>query len=81
MKKITLWLTATAAAIALVIAYQLNVAGVGGKDGGDDRSQAPPAVTAPANPSAGSTPAPSSANGSASDGANTDHTGKPGENK
>jgi len=81
MKKITIWLTATAAAIALVIAYQLNVAGVGGKEGSDNRSQAPAAVTAPANPSASSTPAPSSSNGSTSDGANTVHTDKPGESK
>jgi len=77
MKKITIWLTATAAAIALVLAYQLNVAGVGGKDGGADRP--PAAATAPANPSAGSTP--SSSNRSSSDGATTDHTDKPGESK
>jgi len=70
-----------AAAIALVIAYQLNVAGVGAKEGSDNRSQAPAAATAPANPSASSTPAPSSSNGSTSDGANTVHTDKPGESK
>jgi hypothetical protein len=77
MKKITIWLTATVAAIALVIAYQLNVAGVGGKG---DRPQEPAAVTAPADPSATGTPAPTTGK-SDSDGANTDHTGKPGENK
>ena len=82
MKKITIWLTATVAAIALVIAYQLNVAGVGGKEGDDgDRPQAPAAATAPADPSATGTPAPSGTAKSDSDGANTDHTGKPGENK
>ena len=78
MKKITVWLTATAAAIALVVAYQLNVPGVGGKEGdGGDRPQAPAAATAPADPSATSSTAPKSD----SDGANSDHTGKPGENK
>ncbi|MFI9383150.1 hypothetical protein [Kutzneria sp. NPDC052558] len=83
MKKITVWLTATAAAIALVIGYQLNVAGVGGKEG--DGGDPPAAATAPADPSATGTatgtPAPTSTAKSDSDGANTDHTGKPGENK
>jgi len=83
MKKITVWLTATVAAIALVVAYQLNVAGVGGKEGDSgDRAPTPAAATASADPSATGTPAPSTSTAkSDSDGANTDHTGKAGENK
>ena len=79
MKKITIWLTATAAAIALVIAYQLNAAGVGAKAGGDDRP--PPAATSTAAPAAGGTPAPSSPSTSNSDSGDSGHTPKPGENK
>ena len=75
MKKITIWLTATASVLALVIAYQLNAAGVGGKAGGDTDQQSPPAAV-----SIG-VPAPTSSNRSDSDGANTSHVGKPGENK
>jgi hypothetical protein len=83
MRKITTWLTATVSALALIVAYQLNVAGAGGKDG-DDRPPAPAAVTAPAASSApptGSAPAPGDSNKSDSDGPDTDHVGKPGENK
>jgi hypothetical protein len=82
MKKITIWLTATASAIALVIAYQLNAAGVGGKSGDDaDHQQPPAAVSTSAAPTVSGSAAPSSSNKSDSDGANTDHVGKPGENK
>jgi hypothetical protein len=75
MKKIALWLTATAAAIAMVIAYQLNAAGVGGR-AGDDAKPPPAAVTSTAGAPVAGNP-----NRSDSDGANTDHVGKPGENK
>ena len=49
MKKITAWLTATAAVLALVVAYQLNAAGVGGKSGQDN----PPSSSVAATPSSG----------------------------
>lgn len=66
MKKITVWLTATAAALALVVAYQLNAAGVGGKSGDDNPPPPSSSVSAPATPSSG---------------AGGDHVSKPGENK
>jgi hypothetical protein len=75
MRRITIWITATLTVVALVIAYQWNLAG-GGKDGEGRDEQT--AVVCPATPSedGGTTsPCPPDAN------ANSDHTGKPGESK
>jgi len=51
MRRLTIWITATLAAVALVIAYQLNATGVGAKGGneGDHGGSAPTCVAAPAN--------------------------------
>jgi hypothetical protein len=86
MRRITLWVTATLAVIALVIAYQLNAAGIGGKDGDDSGGRAPTtcatATSAPETcpPSAGGAAAPSaspSAVPSGNGGQDSD-SGKPG---
>ncbi|MFI6096500.1 hypothetical protein ACIA8G_13140 [Lentzea sp. NPDC051213] len=37
MKRITIWITATLAAVALLVAFQLNATGNGGKSGENDR--------------------------------------------
>lgn len=75
MKRITIWISATLAIVALVIAYQLNAAGAGGKDG-DDRQAPPPGVEASIAPNGGAAP-----DEEGKTGGTTDHTGKPGENK
>jgi len=52
MRRLTIWITATLAVVALVIAYQLNATGVGAKGGNEgDHGGAPPqtCATAPAN--------------------------------
>ncbi len=55
MRRLTIWITATLALVALVIAYQLNATGVGAKGGDDgDHGGSPPqqaCVTAPASAS------------------------------
>jgi hypothetical protein len=65
MRKITLWIAGTLTIVTLVILYQLNLAGIGGK-GGDDGNHQPPAAAASASPGNGNT---------------DNHTKKPGENK
>ena len=57
MRRLTIWITATLAVVALVIAYQLNATGVGAKGGneGDHGGSQPTCATAPANST--STPA------------------------
>ena len=37
MRRITIWITITLVAAALMIAYQLNTSGVGGRPGEEDR--------------------------------------------
>ena len=65
MRRITLWLTATLAAAALLLAFQLNASGATGKsgDGGDHMPPAANASAIPGDDTAG------------------DHAAKPGENK
>ncbi len=59
MRRLTIWITATLAVVALVIAYQLNATGVGAKGGDDgDHGGSPPqqtCVTAPASSSGSAT--------------------------
>lgn len=40
MKRITIWITATLAVVALLVAFQLNASGVGGKSGENDQRPA-----------------------------------------
>ncbi|MET9383320.1 hypothetical protein ABZY09_20165 [Streptomyces sp. NPDC002928] len=67
MRRITIWITATLAVAALLLAFQLNLSGTTGKSG-DDGNHTEPGSTAPAKPG-DDTPG---------DG---EHVGKPGENK
>ncbi len=59
MRRLTIWITATLAVVALVIAYQLNATGVGAKGGSDgDHGGSPPqqtCVSAPASVSSTAT--------------------------
>jgi len=71
VKRITIWITATLAVVALLVAFQLNATGSGGKTGEND--QRPATVS----PSGGATPD----DGGKSEGDTNDQTGKPGENK
>ncbi len=57
MRRVTIWITATLAVLAVVLAYQLNASGSTGK-GGDEGNHSGTAVEAPANPSAAGSPAP-----------------------
>lgn len=68
MRRLTIWITATLAVIALVIAYQFNATGVSAKSG--DRSAPSSAATS----TNGST-TPSDLRGT------NDQSGKAGENK
>jgi len=64
MRRLTMWITATLAVVALVIAYQLNATGVGAKGGneGDHGGSPPqPCATAPANSTAAPSTCPSGA--------------------
>ena len=56
MRRLTIWITATLAVVALVIAYQLNATGVGAKGGDEGDHGSPPQTCATA--SANSTGAP-----------------------
>lgn len=73
MRRITLWLTATLAAAALLLAFQLNASGATGKSG-DGGDHMPPAANGTATASASAKPG----DDTPGDG---DHAGKPGENK
>ncbi|WP_019069880.1 hypothetical protein [Streptomyces hokutonensis] len=75
MRRITLWLTATLAAAALLLAFQLNASGATGKSG-DGGDHMPPAANATATASASASAKPG--DDTPGDG---DHAGKPGENK
>lgn len=76
MRRIALWITATIAVAALLLAYQLNQSGTTGKSGGDgNHTQAAP--TASASPGPEGTKPGDNRPGSTDD----QHTGKPGENK
>jgi len=82
MRRITMWITATIAATALMFAYQANASGTTGKS--EDGGGAPPAATAPAVPGAAATPTPSGSSTSTDGkaGGTTDqHVDKPGESK
>ena len=90
MRRITIWITATLALVALVLAFQLNMAGVGGKEGGDTNDGSRPAATCTSTPTGDSITAPTTCpSPNATDapakpeptGAETEHTGNPGENK
>jgi hypothetical protein len=94
MRHITIWITATLAVVALVLAFQLNMAGVGGKEGGDTNDGSRPAATCTStagDSTAGdsitpptSCPSPTATDAPAKPeptGAETEHTGNPGENK
>ncbi|MCX4911204.1 hypothetical protein [Streptomyces sp. NBC_00878] len=74
MRRITIWITATLAVAAFLLAFQLNLSGTTGKSRGDgDHTE--PGSTAPADP----------AQDQAKPGDDTpgdgEHVGKPGENK
>jgi len=73
MRRITLWLTATLAAAALLLAFQLNASGATGKSG-DGGDHMPPAANATGTATASAKPG----NDTPGDG---DHGGRPGENK
>lgn len=49
MRRITLWITATIAVAAVLLAFQLNRSGTTGKSG-DSGDHAQPGATAPASP-------------------------------
>ena len=49
MRRLTIWITATLAVLALLIAFQLNASGTTGKSG-DDGNHIEPGSTAPAKP-------------------------------
>lgn len=77
MRRITIWITATLAVVALAIAYQLNATTGSGKSGEETRNDT--SVVEP-----GSTPAPSSPSSEdpAKGGGDTEtHEDKPGESK
>ncbi len=92
MRRITIWITGTLAVVALAIAFQLNVAGIGGKEG-EENGQRPgerPSVsedlstTQPVEPDGVSTPPPADAPpaGEVKPGGDTEnHEDKPGESK
>ena len=89
MRRITIWITATLAVVALVLAFRLNMAGVGGKEGGDTNEGSRPAATCTSTAGDSITPPTSCPSPNATDapakpeptGAETEHTGNPGENK
>lgn len=76
MRRLTIWITATLAIVALAIAVGMNSLGIGGKEGDDGDHGAPSTVQ---------TPAPTTTSGPSDDGKTggdtTDHENKPGENK
>jgi hypothetical protein len=77
MRRITLWISVGLIIVVLIIAYQINQSGGGVKGGETNNSTVPAACQTPA-PSSSPCPTGSKA---ADDGADTDHTDKPGENK
>ena len=89
MRHITIWITATLAVVALVLAFQLTMAGVGGKEGGDTNDGSRPAATCTSTAGESITPTTSCPSPTATagpgkpepTGVETEHTGNPGENK
>ena len=82
MRRITIWITATLAVVALVLAFQLNVAGVGRKEGGDTNDGSRPAATCTSTAGDSITPPTSSiTHRHRRPGDETEHAGNPGENK
>jgi len=77
MRRITLWITATAVVVALVIAYQINRTGGGDKGGGEHDAPGPVATCTTGTPC----PTPSPTGSRADDRGTNDQTGKPGEHK
>ncbi|MET7399334.1 hypothetical protein ABZS66_38215 [Dactylosporangium sp. NPDC005572] len=78
MRRITMWITATIAAFALMLSYQLNASGATGKAEGGDHQ--PPAVVS--TESGAATPSTDSTGGSTDSGktgVTNNSTGKPGE--
>ncbi len=79
MKRLTIWITATVAAVAIATAIGMNYLGVGGKAGDEGDHGAPTTVQV--------TPGPTASAGDRSDddgktgGDANDQEGKPGENK
>jgi hypothetical protein len=52
MRRITLWITATVAALALMFSYQLNAAGATGKAGDDQSTSTSTSTTSTADSTA-----------------------------
>ena len=73
MRRITLWITATIAVAAVLLAFQLNQSGSTGKSGGDG-DHAQPGATATASPGQGES-------GDDRPGSTDGHDPKPGEKK
>ena len=82
MRRLTIWITATLAVAAIVIALGMNALGIGGKSGDDGDHNAPTtAQTSAPSPSASTGDDGKSDDTSKTGGDTATHSDKPGENK